>query len=171
MSARPAALTLPTLRKTTGFYAPEWHDASDLELTIVVHDSGQHPPPIGVVSTRDGDKVAGRFFPKIKYPSTNGAPPYVGPAILVYRHHDDLVTRATVVHELAHFMSYREECALVPRNRAETVRCRYKGEHDPEFYARLEPMYRAAGVPTYVARAVEGHYDYPAHWKEDEWTA
>lgn len=170
--ARPAALSENTLRKTSGFYAPQWHHAGDrqLVLTTVVEEAGldpQHAPPIGIVATRDGEKVAGRFFPKVTHHSHR----YVGPAILVYRHNDDLVTLATMVHELAHFASYCAECSHVPRNRAETVRCRYKGEHDAEFYARLEPMYRAAGVPTYAARAVEGHYDYPAHWKEENWTA
>ncbi len=166
--SRAAPLNASTLLRTSGFSAPTWYHAHQIGLDSVVDSS--RAPPIGIVSTPSGERVAGRFFPKIKYDVGNHETyPYEGPAALLYRHHDDWITLATVVHELAHWASYCEECSHVPRTRNETVRCRYKGEHDAEFYARLEPMYRAAGVPTYAARAVEGDYDYPAHWKDDHW--
>lgn len=162
------SLTTTTLRRVRGDHAPVWYSASQMGLDHVVDTS--RAPPIGIVTTPEGNRVAGRFFPKVKYDvGSHRHAPYVGPAALIYRHEDPLITLATAVHELAHWLSYCEECSHVPRNRMETVRCRYKGEHDPEFYARLQPLYIMAGVPTYAARAVEGTYDYPAHWKEDEW--
>lgn len=106
-------------------------------------------PYVGVVEA-DGAAVGGRFFPARN-------------AILVHRHRDPEVTRATVVHELAHHRSYQEECGGTEVSNR--TRCRYRGEHDAEFYARLEPMYREAGVPVYAAREVEGDYDYPARWR------
>ena len=159
--SRVTPLTMATVSRRRGTTAPKWHRASDLNLSEL-HIA--EAPPIGIVTTRDSDKVAGRFFPRVTCIAG-----YPGPIILIYRHDDDAVTRATAVHELCHFTSYCEECGHVPQNRSTAARCRYKGEHDAEFYQRLEPMYRAAGVPTYAARAVEGTYDYPEHWKESEW--
>lgn len=165
-AGRPAPLSVTTVRRTHGPHAPTWHHPRDFGL----HVEHSSPPPIGVVATENADHVAGRFFPRVRYAvGANRSNPYIGPVLLVYRHHDEAITRATIVHELAHFASYCEECSHVPRTKQETVRCRYKGEHDAEFYKRLEPMYRAADVPTYAARAVEGTYDYPEHWKKDAW--
>jgi len=118
-------------------------------------------PYVGVVEVGDrsgsggggSEAVGGRYFPARN-------------ALLVYRHVDPEVTRATVVHELAHHRSYQEECGGTERSNR--TRCRYRGEHDPEFYARLEPMYREARVPVYAARAVERDYDYPARWRRIE---
>lgn len=157
---RTPSLDYKTLRKTRGFYAPQWNHATNMGIESNVNLDNS--PPIGVVRTKDGEQIAGRFFP-IVAESPNGS------AILILRHDDDIITMATAVHELCHWVSYCTECQHVPRNQSELVRCRYKGEHDVEFYRRLEPMYRKAEIPTYAARAVEGSYDYPKRWKESEW--
>lgn len=162
-------LSARTLRLTTSPLIA-WAAIPDLDLGDLLDllNKQQSTPPIGFVGVRgEGTRVEGRFFPRVRYP--RGWSPTHGPAILVRAHEDPMIVLAEVVHELAHWQSYCDECRAVPQTKSETVRCRYKGEHDPEFYARLEPMYRSAGAPTYAARAVEGSYDYPNHWRADSW--
>lgn len=147
-----------------------WYTIDDLQLNhLLDFEEFQKAsiknklPFIGIVETEKGESVSGRFFPAVK--SLNYAP-----CILVYKHSDDLVTLATIIHELAHYKSYICECNHIPIKKSHIIKCQYKGEHDKEFYERLEPMYRASMIPTYAARAVEGKYSYPSHWKKDEWT-
>lgn len=147
-------LNYETLRKTRGKYAPSWFTVFDLGLEGVVDPSGA--PLIGAVSSSDGERIGGRYFP-----TSN--------TILIYHNNDPYVSLATSVHELAHYQAYCTKCNHVPKNKSERMRCIYKGEHSPEFYSILEPMYKQAQVPTYAARAVEGKYDYPQHWNEDSW--
>lgn len=146
---------------------PHWATVADLDLGHLL-DHTKSWPPIGIVGTHgEGTRVEGRFFPRVRYP--RGWSPTHGPAILIRAHEDPKIVLAEAVHELGHWASYCAECKAVPQNRSATVRCRYKGEHDAEFYERLEPMYVAAGVPTYAARTVEGSYDYPPHWRAGSW--
>ena len=159
--AANAAAALDSAARAT--HAPEL-DAAELRRCLardgLPADETFHgrDPYVGVVEVggvdgRGNEAVGGRYFPARN-------------ALLVYRHVDPEVTRATVVHELAHHRSYQEECGGTERSNR--TRCRYRGEHDPEFYARLEPMYREARVPVYAARVVEGDYDYPARWRRIE---
>ncbi len=143
-----------TLTRKRGKYAPLWFTVFDLGLEGVVDPNGA--PLIGAVSSVDGERIGGRYFPNKN-------------AILIYHHTDPLISLATSVHELAHYQMYLCKCGTVPRSSSQRVKCIYKGEHDKDFYEILEPMYKQAQVPTYAARAVEGKYDYPKHWNEDHW--
>lgn len=110
-------------------------------------------PFIGYVEG-DGETIRGRFFP-----SRN--------AILVMVHSDDEITRATVNHELAHAIRYRDDCGGTTT--VKRSKCGYHGEHDDEFYRVLEPMHRSTGISPRAARAVEGSYKYPKSWNEEAW--
>lgn len=175
-----AALTSKTVKRSPRAgdpsWAPHWFGVEQLGLDHVV--PVDRAPPIGVVGVPgEGDHVEGRFFPKARFRVEDAVDPrgaararfYQGPVVLVRAHQDPLIVLAATTHELGHYESYREECKRVPQTNRATARCRYKGEHDDEFYRRLEPMYVAAGVPTYAARAVEGSYAYPPHWREEHW--
>ncbi len=159
------ALDRETLYRQRGKTAPLWYRVTDLGLEGVFDPS--IAPPIGLVQSNDGTRIGGRFFPivsqkKLRVPSN-------GYAILVYDDEDHMITLATVVHELAHVASYCNECKHVPRNRKEESVCKYKGEHDNDFYRLLEPMHKQAQIPTYAAVLVEGKYSYPNHWNESSW--
>lgn len=139
------------------------------ELTIdmlkeVLRKEGESPdarfhdsmPFIGYVPG-NGSEIAGRFFP-----SRN--------AILVLTHNEDEVTRATVNHELAHAISYKSRCGGT--GPSERSQCGYHGQHDQKFYEILEDLHRQSGISVDAARAVEGAYDYPKHWRDqEEWGA
>jgi hypothetical protein len=154
-----------TLYRRRGKTAPVWYSVFDLGLEGVFDPS--IAPPIGFVQSNDRLRIGGRFFPivdkrKLHVPSN-------GSAILVYDHEDPWVTIATSVHELGHVASYCTECKHVPKTKQEEAKCKYKGEHDSNYYRILEPMYKQAQVPTYAAVMVEGKYDYPKHWNESSW--
>jgi hypothetical protein len=110
-------------------------------------------PYVGLVDGEKGHYV-GRFFP-----SRN--------AILVHRDADPEVTRARLNHEYAHALNYYARCGgTAPTNR--TI-CGYRGEHDPGFYATLEKIHRASGIPPKIARRIEGRYPYPQAWQRHAW--
>lgn len=113
-------------------------------------------PFVGIVEGGDGARIAGRFFP-----SRN--------AVLVLRHRDPEITRATVNHELAHAATYADQCEGT--STTHRSKCGYHGEHDGRFYEVLEQIHRSSGVSVEAARKVEGHYDYPKHWRtQKDWT-
>jgi hypothetical protein len=100
--------------------------------------------------------ISGRYFP-----SRN--------AILVVRHEDGEVTRALVLHELAHAYQYERRCGGT--SKSVRKKCGYVGQHDPEFYRDLERMHRAKGVPLRAAVVVEREsgYAYPVSWDRGRW--
>lgn len=162
-------LTMRTVRRVRG--GPRWVNQSGFgfESTLAV----QEMPMVGLLQSDDGGRIAGRFFPSVAVPGRTGE--YVS-VILVFENEDPEVTRATILHEDTHFLSYICECKHVPKTKSEASKCRYRGEHSPKFYERLEGLYRACNVPLYAARMVEGEYPYPEHWNyegvnESEWPA
>ncbi len=90
-------------------------------------------------------------------------------AILVCEHNDPEVTRATVLHEIRHWMMYEAACPNMPKS--QWGRCIYKGEHNEKFAEGMESLYRHNGVPLRIAQIVEGDYieTYPAHWRGKRW--
>jgi len=124
-------------------------------------------PMIGIIRSVDGERVAGRFFPSIIEPRSGKRIS----VIMVFEHNDPAVTLATIAHETCHWLSYCAECKHVPHTKRAVTQCRYRGEHDAEFYERLTAFHRTLGTPTYAARAVEGDYPYPESWNADEWPA
>ncbi len=137
-------LTLPRLRATLA--------AAGHRPNARFH--GKSPFVGWVDDGRGGTRVAGRFFP-----SRN--------AILCFRHRDAEIRQALQNHEEVHAMRYEHVCdgTADPRRR----RCAYKGQHDAGFYRELEAHHRRTGVGPAAARAVEGDYAYPAHWKKAAW--
>lgn len=163
-------LTLRTLRLTRGPNAPKWIAPETLNLDAAIATSAA--PMIGIVQSPDKQRIAGRFFPAVKVDGRTGMVARTArptsfrtePLILVFDHEDPQVTRATVIHELCHWLSYMNACGRIPQTKMEASRCKYVGEHSPAFYERLEGLYRACNVPLYAARMVEGEYPYPEHW-------
>ncbi len=153
-------LDLNTLYRKRGETAPIWYTIDDLGLGRI-YTLDILPPPIGLVSTPTGFKVGGRFFPTLKHKIHN-----LNYAILVYNNADPWITQGTIVHELAHLFSYCHVCSTVPKNRKQSIRCRYKGDHDTGFYNILEPMYIKAGIPLESAKIIEGNYNYPNSWNQ-----
>jgi hypothetical protein len=176
-----ADLTLRTLRLTHGKNAPRWITPETLNLDAVIATS--EAPMVGLLQSDDKQRIAGRFFPIVQTAGQGERIARSGERstgttslILVFEHEDPQVTRATIVHELCHWLTYCHTCGGVPRTKTDAARCRYKGEHDGSFYDRLESLYRACNVPLYAARMVEGEYPYPEHWNyegvnEAEWPA
>lgn len=135
------------------------------ELEAALVEAGEKPtqqfhgatPFVAVIDGGDGARIAGRFFP-----SRN--------AVLVLRHKNPEVTRATVNHELAHAATYADKCDGT--STMHRSRCPYHGEHDAHFYEVLEQIHRSSGVGLEAARTVEGDYDYPQHWRTGrDWAA
>lgn len=114
-------------------------------------------PFVAIIEGGDGKRIAGRFFP-----SRN--------AVLVLRHRDPEITRATVNHELAHAATYSDQCDGTSTTHRR--KCPYHGEHNERFYEVLEQIHRSNGVRLEAARQVEGSYDYPKHWRDRaDWAA
>lgn len=131
------------------------HLAKALRAQGLPHDASFHnqAPFRGFVESSDGQAVGGRFFP-----SRN--------AILVYRHQDDLITQATLNHELGHPDQYGKHCHGTDPSKRQ--HCAYTGQHDADFYRTVERLHRETGVPPAIARIPEGNYPYPARWNRDD---
>lgn len=101
-------------------------------------------PSVDLVPS-NGDTYGGRYFPKYN-------------AILVYHNeHDVDLTRATVIHEGAHWKRYCVVCNS-PKGGSS---CGYRGDHDAGFYEAVGPFYKAFGVEPQIIQIVERGYRYP----------
>lgn len=94
-------------------------------------------PFVGLVESPSGNIVGGRYFPQQN-------------AILIYHTNDSEVNRASIEHEMAHADMRMEKRS-------------YRGDHDKEYYARLERRYRNSGISLRAARIVESKYT-PKNW-------
>lgn len=101
-------------------------------------------PWIGTVPS-NGDTYGGRYFPKYN-------------AILVYHNeYDPDLTRAVLVHELAHWKRYCVVCNT-PKGGSQ---CGYRGDHDLGFYETVAPFYKSFGIEPDLIKTVERGYRYP----------
>lgn len=112
---------------------------------VIIGMSNRAPTPsVDIVPTRLGETYGGRYFP-----SKN--------AILVYDNPDPDLTRATLIHELAHWKTYWTECGSSSGRSS----CGYRGDHDAAFYRVLGPLNRAFGVTKELVAIVERGYSFP----------
>jgi hypothetical protein len=73
-----------------------------------------------------------------------------GAGLVVYAHADAIIERAVTAHETCHFLR-------------DVHSGDHLGEHNEAFLALCEDVYRVVGIPSSVARLVEGQY--PQSWR------
>lgn len=74
-----------------------------------------------------------------------------GSGIVVYAHEDVVIERAVTAHESCHYIR-------------DIFAGDHLGEHDEAFLALTEDVYRVIGIPSNIARLVEGQYPKSWNW-------
>lgn len=134
---------IPLVRTEIGRHgAPSW--AQRIVAEVASRYPGVRPPHVDFVPARSTSIYGGRYFPRLG-------------SILVYETNDPHLNKGTLVHELAHWSSYVEQCGK-PGGRTS---CGYHGEHDGTFYRVLAPLYRHFDIAPQTRVTVEGTYSYP----------